>query len=245
MSILRSIACILAAIICSCCTSSNTSYVISVDPAFYSIDATGKEKNILAFLTDLTAEVSRRSKLSLQLQSANWDSLFSGLDQKQYSAVISGMPQYNFTTSLYSLSDIFLESGPVLVTRKDSSKKSLKKLSAQEVGIISDFLGVDVLEKYPEIIIRSYDLVPKMLMDLQNGVIQGAIVGIIPALGYTNDLYQNALIIASEPLMHEGLRLITRKDSEKHLMETFSKTVKQMEREGYINNLLRKWGLAL
>ncbi len=243
MSIIRSISYLIAAILCAC-TSSPPTYTISVDPSFYSIDAQGKEKNILAFLSDLTAEIAQRSAIALQLQSVNWNTLYEGLEKKQYAAVISGMPRYNFTAELYSFSDIFLETGPVLVTKKSTPYKSLSKLSGQEVGIISDSNGAEILASYPKIITRNYDSLAKMLSDLESSVLQGAIVDLIPAIGYTKDLYSNTLQIASEPLSSEGLRLITLKNSEKHLMQIFSKEMKQLQKEGYIEHLLRKWGLA-
>jgi membrane-bound lytic murein transglycosylase MltF len=244
MKILKSIVYLITILFCSC-SSSNKPFVISVDPAFYSIEAMGKEKNILAFLTDLTSEVSRRSGMMLQLQSTNWDTLLSGLEKKEYQGVICGLPRYNFTESLYTLSDIFLESGPVLVTRKDSKRSSLKKLSGQEVGVMSGSKAVELLSTYPSIIMRSYDTTAKMLIDVQNQTIQGAIVGIIPAIGYTGDLYQNTLMIASEPLLHEGLRLITLKDENRKLEHLFSKTLRQMEKEGYLHHLKCKWGLCI
>ena len=90
----------------SCGTPSKKSYVIAVDPAFYSIETLGREKNILAFLTDLLSEISQKSKMQITIRQVNWDSLFQGLQEKQYQGVFSGLAPYNFVMEKYSFSPL-------------------------------------------------------------------------------------------------------------------------------------------
>lgn len=231
-------------ILTACGGSPKNTHTIAIDPAFYSIEALGREKNILGFLTDLLSEMSQRAKTPLTLEVISWDALFTGLQEGQYGGVISGMPPYNFNETTYSFSPVFLQTGPVLVVPVNSSFVSLNKLSGKEVGFISGSSGATSLEKYPEIIIRSYDSIPKMLNDLALRTLDAAIVSILPALGYCNDLYQGALKIASKPMNDAGLRLITLKNQAPEMMNIFNRELKKMQDDGTYSKLMQKWGLS-
>lgn len=243
----RAIQCIIFSFlffITACSSSSNKTFTIGVDPDFYSIEAIGREKNIMGFATDLMSEVSQHTKLSIHLKPVNWNTLFAGMQKKQYQAVFSGMPPYNFTEELYSFSPIFLKTGPVLVVPTKSFYKSLSDLGNREVGIISDSKNIALLEKNPSIIIRPYDSIPKMLNDVSLGILEAAFIGILPAEAYCNDLYQGTLKIVTGPLNEDGLRLITLKGDQQMLMKAFDNTISKMQSDGSYVKLMQKWGLS-
>jgi ABC-type amino acid transport substrate-binding protein len=227
----------------SCSGKSQSTYIIGIDPSFYSIEAVGREKNIEAFLTDLISEVAKKSKLSLRLQNVNWNTLYSDLQKNLYQGVISGLPKYNFHEDTFDFSEVFLQSGPVLVIPIGSQYDTLQKLSNKEVGILSDSPGVFILEKYPNIIIRNYDLMAKMFNDLTLSVLDAALAGVLPATAYCNDLYFGKLTVVSTPMTEEGLRLITPKGQSLPLMKAFNKALHELEIEGSIEKLKNKWGL--
>lgn len=190
------------------------------------------------------SEVSEHSKQPIALKQVNWDTLFEGLQNKQYQAVLSGMPPYNFNETTYTFSPVFLKTGPVLVVPTNSSRKSIADFNEREIGIISDSKNITLLEKNPHTIIRTYDSIPKMLDDVSTGIIEGAIVGVLPAEAYCNDLYQGKLKIVTAPLTEDGLRLISLKDNEKMLMQVFDKTIQDMQKDGSYAKLMQKWGLS-
>jgi polar amino acid transport system substrate-binding protein len=227
----------------SCSGKSQSTYIIAIDPSFYSIEVVGREKNIEAFLTDLIAEVAKKSKLSMRLQNVNWDTLYSGLQKNQYQGVISGLPRYNFHEDTFDFSEVFLQSGPVLVIPIGSQYDTLQKLANKEVGILSDSPAVFILEKYPNIIIRNYDLMAKMFNDLTLSVLDAALAGVLPATAFCNDLYYGKLSVVSDPMTDEGLRLITSKGQSVPLMKAFGKALHELERDGTIEKLKKKWGL--
>jgi ABC-type amino acid transport substrate-binding protein len=218
--------------------------MIAIDPAFYSIEALGREKNILGFLTDLVYEISEKTKMPLSIESVNWNTLFSGLQEEEYQGVFSGMPPYNFTENTYSFSSVFLKTGPVLVIPVKSPYSSLSKLNGREVGFIRGSGNDLLIEKYPGIIIRPYESIPKMLNDMATGAIDAALVGILPALGYCNDLFQGTLKVVSEPMTEAGLRLITLKNAQPAMMNTFDRELKKMQDDGTLSKLMQKWGLG-
>ena len=227
----------------SCGTSPKPSYIIAVDPAFYSIESMGREKNILAFLTDLVSAVSIRSRMSMHIQPTNWNSLVQGLEEHQYQGIFSGINQYNFTENKYSFSSVLIKTGPVVVVAKNTNFKALADLNNTEVGILSDSDAVHILSPYPDIIIRLYDSIPKLLNDVVQNNIEAAIIPALPAAAYCSDLFQDTLRIANEPMTDSGLKLITLKQENKELIEGFNRAIYEMGKDGTIDKLKAKWSL--
>ena len=203
----------------------------------------GREKNILAFLTDLVSAVSIRTHMSMHIQPTNWNSLVQRLEEHQYQGIFSGINQYNFTENKYSFSSVLIKTGPVLVVAKNTNFKALADLNNKEVGILSDSDAVHILSAYPDIIIRLYDSIPKLLNDIAQKNIEAALIPALPAAGYCNDLFQDTLRIATAPMTDTGLKLITLKQENKELIEGFNRAIHTMEKDGTIDKLKAKWSL--
>jgi len=229
----------------SCGSQSKKSYVIGVDPFFYSIETQGREVSILAFLTDLLKEISHTSTMDISIRQVNWDSLFQGLQEKQYQGIFSGLSPYNFVMEKYSFSPLILPTGPVLVVQTNSKTDSFNKLANREVGVISDSNAVEIVQKYETIIIRNYDSIPKMLNDVMVGKIEGAVAAVLPVLGYVNDLYQGRIKITTPPLTNQGLRMISLKGTDPEFQKKFDTAFEKIKNNGKLEKLLTKWNLNL
>ncbi|MEI8328993.1 MAG: transporter substrate-binding domain-containing protein [Chlamydiia bacterium] len=231
-------------VLSACGTVKKPSYTVAVDPSFYSIESLGRENNILAFLTDLVSEASLRTHLSITMKPANWTSLLQGLQEEEYQAVFAGITQYNFTEKKYAFSSVFIKTGPVLIIPKNMTSSSLTDFGNKEVGVISDSDAINIVQKYPDIIIRIYDSIPKLLNDLSQNRIEAAVLAALPAEGYCRDLFQESLHITTSPMTNDGLKLITLKEENIELMHAFNKVIQQMEKEGSLAKLKAKWSLG-
>ena len=69
-----------------------------------------------------------------------------------------------------------------------------------------------LLEKYPEIYIKTYDQIRDALNDLQKQKVDGTLVNAIIAQNYVANLYQGEFKVIM-PLEDEGLRLLTLKEN--------------------------------
>jgi polar amino acid transport system substrate-binding protein len=125
----------------------------------------------------------------------------------------------------------------------NSSFDSFAKLSGKEIGIVPDTKGALLLEKYPAILIRSYDSIPQALNDIVRGAIDGALIDNLSAVAYCQDLYQTELKIVSPPLTTEGLRLITLHGQASDLLLRFNRGLDKMKTTKAYDKLLLKWNL--
>lgn len=224
---------------------SGSKYEIAIDPSWYPLNLGEREKSIVGFSTELLTEIANQEDLSFSLLQTNWDSLFEGLQKEKYDAILSSLYPYNFNENLYSFSAPFLKTGPVLVLPIDSSHKSLKDLSSKAIGALEGSPEILLLEKDPTLLIRTYENVPTTLNALVAGQIEAAILPILLAETYVENLYGKKLKIESKnPLTDEGLRLITLKGKKPKLIKQFNKALHHLEKNGEHEKLLSKWNLS-
>ena len=226
------------------CGSKAPKYEIGVDPSWAPLDFQTRQSNIMGFSTELLQAVSLDEKISISLLQVNWDVLFEGLNKGKYQAILSSLQPFNFNSDLYSFSEVFLATGPVLVMPIGSTQKSLKELQGKAIAALQGTPEVLLLEKYPGISISTYDDIPVALNDLVAGKVQGALLPVLPTSAYVRDLYQRRLKIVTAPLTDEGLRLITFKDKAPKLIKAFDKTLNHMKKNGDYEKQLVKWQLA-
>ncbi|HNA61730.1 MAG TPA: transporter substrate-binding domain-containing protein, partial [Rhabdochlamydiaceae bacterium] len=118
------------------------------------------------------------------------------------------------------------------------------QFSGLEIGFQEGSSAPLILENYPGIIQRSYESIPTALLDTQNGTIEGAILGVLAAKSYTQDLFQGQLKISSPPLTQEGIRLIGIKSRSTTFMHLFNRGLARLKEDGTYATLMKKWNLS-
>ncbi len=225
----------------SCGSSTSYDYKIALDPEWYALGLPGREASIRTFSLELVAEIAKKKKVKIAVLDRNWDNLMLGLHDRDYDAVLTNLRPYLFYEKLYDFSAIYLETGPTIVVPINMRAKKPDDFAGKEIAVMGN---VDILQKYPGIIMRMYDSVAKALNDTANGVIDGTVTDLLTAEAYCRDLYQGKLKIAFPPFEHEGLRLIAIKDGSDKLIRIFNEGLKELHKNGKYDELLRKWNLA-
>lgn len=227
---------------CSCgCSKNSKSYYIGIDPSFYPLGLGLLEKNVYGYTQEILLEMAEEMNVRFFLIRANWDNLFDGLDANTYRAVFSSKYPFSFEKDKYNFSKVYLETGPSLITRKDSRYTSLKDFDDKLIGYISSDDSIFILEKYPDIIVKNYDSIPELLDNVQNGYLEGATIDYLIGLNYVNNIYSCKLKI-NKPLTQEGLRLVSFKENEE-IIKIFNEGLEKLQKKGILNRLQRKWGL--
>lgn len=233
---------LLLLLVSGCSSPSRDELRVGVDPSWFPLAVPGREQNITGFSTELLKEIAKIQKLSTTKVTVNWDDLVDGLHNNKYNAILSSMPPYAFNRQTYDFSELYLTTGPVLMVASDSPITSLKTIKGKEIAVIPDARGAMLLEKYPGVILRPYDSIPKALNDIVKGEVDGALVNILSAVAYCQDLYQNKLKIVTPVLSNEGLRLITVKDGGDWVSH-FNRGLAKLKSSGAYDKLLLKWDL--
>ena len=226
------------------CYSPKKSYLIGIDPAWYSLQLMGKEANVSAFTTELLKEISQREKVWFKRVNKNWDTLLDCLQDKDCQGVITSLHPHIFHLRNYQFSDLFLPTGPVLVVREQSTLQNLDQLKGKEIVVDSQANKALLIQLYPGVIVRYYHTIPEALNQLVNNVVDGVLVDVILAKAFVQNLYLGKVKIGSAPLNDQGLRLVTLREESRELIDSFNAGLKKVQESGVYDALLKKWDLV-
>src|SRR5690348_8870757 len=217
-------------VLSSCSSSHNHREVkVGIDPSWYPLQFGGREKNVNAFSTELLTEIGKIEKIPFVKVVASWDNLMLHFQKGAYQAILSSMPPYLFNQKHFAFSELYLPLGAVLVVPTASSIHSLSQLGGKIVGVVSGSGNELLIEKVAGVMVRSYEGVAPMLNALDKHTIDGALVDILTATAYCQDIYQNTLHIVTPPLDDRGLRFITPSDNP-HLVHTFNQGLEKLKK---------------
>ncbi|MDP1609207.1 MAG: transporter substrate-binding domain-containing protein [Chlamydiales bacterium] len=228
---------------CGRAGNKETSFRIGIDPNWYPLNLESFQPYVNGFIEEVLLATSQYSGVEVIKVEANWDSLFGGLQQNHYDAILSSLPPYSSNQSKYDFSKNLVDLGPVLVVSAVASYTQLQDLSHEVVGVVLADPTLMILQKYPEIIVRKYETVPELLDALAKGSVEGALLDRLTALSFVRDRYAGKLKIASDPLTDEGLRLVSLKGRQTHLMDLFERSFSRLEKQKKLQELQTKWQL--
>jgi ABC-type amino acid transport substrate-binding protein len=241
--------CFLMAALCflcmfSGCGSGNSREIrIGIDNNWYPQNFQDKQFYVNGFVDELLLEISRHSGMTFRRVSANWDSLFEGLKRKRYDSVLSSLPLYSFNAAKYDFSQNFLDIGPVLVTPAGSTVVHLDEMSNKVVGMAGSNQEQLLLQKYPNVITRTYDVASELFDAAVNHNVEGIVVDRLIAVGYVKGSYAQKLKIAASPLNDLGLHLVALKGDPSGAVKVFNKSLQYLIKKKKLQKLLKKWQL--
>lgn len=216
---------------------------IGVDPSWAPLNFEELQPYVTGYTEDCLLEIARYSGLEFEKVNANWDSLLDGMRTGAYDAVITSLPPYEFNVAKYDFSADLIQLGPVLITETASKQMKLDDLSHELVGVIKNDPAMLAVERYPLVIIRSYNTIPELLDAVASGELAAAVLDRLWAASFVNDLYNGKLKIASEPMSDLGLHLIAPKGKYERLIRSFDKSIKQLKKKKF-PELQKKWNLT-
>ncbi|KAG6558930.1 L-cystine-binding protein FliY [Candidatus Rhabdochlamydia oedothoracis] len=237
---LRKISTLLLLALLCCCGSKNHQQRVALDPSWYPLDLEDKNAQLVGFSTEILQKISEKLPLAKIITDAHY--LLEDLFQGKYEAVLSSFPPYNFNKDRFDFSESYLMLGPVIVVNKSSDISSIKQLKGKAIGVLSDANAL-LVELVPNVLIHQYTSKAQALEDITSGVLDAALIDILSAYAYCEDLYQDKLKVGSLPLTNEALRLITARDKNGSLIKAFNKEIHRLKQSGEYQKIIDKWGL--
>ncbi len=218
-------------------------YQIGVDPSFFPLVLKEQEVYVIAFTNDLLHEISVDQHVEFQKIPMSWDNLVDGLYRGNYQAILSSAVPNLINSARYSFSEPILKTGVVLVVPLQEKKISLAALSNQLVAMGRDPEEIDLMKNYPDVDFTFYTTPVKALEGVATGKFAGALIPTLTAHAYVKDLFQNELMIASDVLTPQALRLVTLKNEATPLITLFNQGLLDLQKTGAYPALLSKWAL--
>lgn len=222
----------------------HSGYLIGIDPSWYPLQVMGQEKNLFAFSLELLMEIAKEEHLPVAIFQMSWDNLILDLRKEKYEGILSSVRPYAFNSKEFSFSDIYLKTGPVLIVPLSSPWEGLDQIKGKQIGVMQGSSATLFLQKYPGIILHSYDSIPALLDAISNQDVPVGVLDILIAQKYVSNLYANKLKLASSPLTEEGLRLLTLFGHSPLLIKKFNQGLAALKMDGRYKKIQDKWGLS-
>lgn len=224
--------------------SRQNNFKIAFDATWYPLQIPDKEKNMVAFSTELLLDIADEEHLQIELIASGTDSLLDRLDNGDYDAILSGMQPDAMHNHYYTFSNPYFLLGPVLVVAQNSPIHSFQEMAKKTVGIRTGTFMVFNVPQPPSMIVITYDYMLSAFADLEKGLIDGVILDLIQAYSYTSGFYAGRLRIATAPLSNTGLRLLAKRTTPLNpLIEHFNDGLDTLKETGAYKELLLRWDL--
>ena len=224
-------------------------YFIGRDPSLYPLQLFGKERSILAFSNDLLSEIAAEAHVRLEWVDTSASLLMQGLDNGHYDAAITSLRPNIVNEEKYIFSEMYLELGPVLVLRKNSSVANLKEMQKHTIGVNSGLSLIfnavrETGANIYALTFVTYESDNKVLEALVKGQIDAAIIPAVPAYTLIQSFYSDTLRVASAPIADEGLRLVALKSERSQvLIKGFDQALEKLISDGTFKKFIAKWNL--
>jgi ABC-type amino acid transport substrate-binding protein len=240
---------VLLAVTCSSCSDDAPKekvYRIAIETSWHVFNLGAKERNVRAFSKELIEAIGQVENISIETISVSYTSNFRvALENKEYDAIISTFSPEGLGAKEFSFSSTYLPLGALLVVRSDSDIFSLEMMSGKILGIPRNAsISYDV-NINPSVIIKYYDNINNAVEDLVNHAVDGIVLDVFRAHGFTQSLYKGRLLVRDSFLNDAGLRLATIKDSpEEELVNRFNRALVVLKENGTYSELIRKWKIT-
>jgi ABC-type amino acid transport substrate-binding protein len=216
---------------------------IGRDPTWFPLRLGRKAINVTGFSNALVQEIANIENKNFQIVDISWIQLFEGLEKGEYAGVLTSLEPNAITEESYSFSDSFLYLGPVLVVPESANVDSLSDLEGLIVGAYAYDDSVLILQRYPSILIETYQNLTNGLQGILDGSMAGALVPNLEARAIIPNLYTNELKIVTEPLSNKGLRLATLKNQNMELIKSFNNGLEKLRKDGTYMELRTKFSI--
>jgi polar amino acid transport system substrate-binding protein len=214
-------------------------------PPFEYVDAQG---NKIGFDIELMAEVAKRMNLKLEWVDMPFDSLIAGVKEGKIDASISAFnyseerdQEVDFTEPYYIGEDGFTVADTFTGTITKPEDVATLKVGVQS-GTTQDSYVTDTLVGggiLPEGQVSRYERADQVALDLKNGRIDVMMTDLVPAQALAKQL--GGLKIIHQGLYSSGPFNIVVPQDDKELAEAINAVLKDLQAEGFIDNLAIKY----
>ena len=214
-------------------------------PPFESVDANG---NKVGFDVDLMTEVAKRLGVKLEWVDMPFDSLIAAVQEGKIDASISSFNYSEERDKTIDFSDAYYTSQDAFTVAEAFSSKIVnpEDVAAFKVGVqtgtTQDTWLTDNLVKTGKLSEENlfrYDRVDQAMLDLKNGRVEVMMSDYVPAQALAAQL--GGLKIAYQGVLSSGPLNIVIPQGDAELQKSINEIIKQLQSEGFIDNLAKKY----
>ncbi|WP_173931913.1 ABC transporter substrate-binding protein [Chelativorans sp. Marseille-P2723] len=197
--------------------------------------------NFQGFEIEVAEGVAERLGMEVEFQDMGFQALFAATSSGRIDFAISSISVTNERLQNQSFTQPYYDSDGTVVGREDSDVSSLEDLKGKVIGVVAGTTGDRWANENKEELgiaeVRSYNAQQDLLLEVQNGRIEGG-AGEIAGFQYAMTQMPGLKILVRIPT-GERFAMMTRKDHP--LLEKVNDAISEMKEDGTLAEIHRKW----
>lgn len=206
-----------------------------------------KTNQIQGVMVDMINIIGKDAGFEPNIIPMTFSALISSLTSKRIDIISAAMVTTEERAKVVSFTDPLLEYGEGAVVQ-DSNKKDYTSFADMKGMTVGIQIGTAYIEParasgaFKDI--KLYDSSANMLKDLQNGRVDIVLLDYpIAKKTLEQDAFKGMHIVESyKPVIVRSVGLVVRKD-EQALLDALNKSIHKLQKEGVVDEVLKKWGL--
>ena len=225
-------------------SAERTTLTVGFDQSYPPYDFVGDDGEFTGFDLDLAAEVCERNGWELKLEPIEWDAKDTLLDSGAIDCIWNGFTMEGREGD-YTFSEPYMKNGQVVVVKADSGIETLDDLAGKTVITQVDSAALDVLEGDQADLAATFATLDTIadyntaFMQLESGAVD-AVACDLSIAAYQLSANPDAYVQLDEALSTESYA-VGFKQGDDELAQTVTDTLKQMDEDGFVEELCQKY----
>jgi polar amino acid transport system substrate-binding protein len=191
------------------------------------------------FDIDLMNRICSEMGVKPQYVISPFDGIIAGLTTHKFDCIISAMTITDERSERVSFSIPYYAAGQTIAVRNDNTDiNSVDDLKGKKVGVQMGTTGMYLAQKLPDVEVFPFDHIGAAFIDLENGHVDAVINDLPVTLIAMKE--KGTFHIVGETLTSESYGIAVRK-ADTLLLGKINAALGKLEREGYLDELQKKW----
>jgi polar amino acid transport system substrate-binding protein len=220
--------------------------VIATDASFPPMETVDSQGNLVGFDLDLSREISRRTGIAVSFVNVSWDGIFTSLLEKKYDAIISSVSITEERQKRLGFSVPYFNGGKILaVSRKLSSLTSQSDIAGRKVGVVGTESGINVITSLQKVEVVAFQDYDPLFAALENGQVDAILTDFVVVVQYNqkSELLNHFRFLGKQ-ISTDNFGIVLRKE-DTSLKTEIDKSINNIQQDGTLTTLERKWGLGV
>lgn len=218
----------------------NKELTFALTGAYPPFNFVNEQGQLSGFDVEIGKEIAKRIGVEGQPVTTAWDGIIAGLMANRYDTIIGSMAITEQRLKAIDFSKPYYKDGAQLFVKKGAGINGLEELKGKKVGVTLGTTFEDWLRKNaPDVEVRTYKGVPQMMMEVQNGRIDGFITARLTGLMAIKD--KGAPIEMAGELLYRELVGIALKKDKPELKAAINKALMTMQADGTYERISKKY----
>ncbi len=217
--------------------------LVGVDDTYPPMEFLDENGERVGFDIDLANAIGEELGVDVVFVSTAWDSIFTGLQAKNYDVIISSVSMQEDRLENMELSIPYLANGQVIVVKPgDESIETPEDLAGKKVGVQFETTSDIACQKHLETVdfeLTQFDTIDQTFLAMESNNIDCIVVDMAVAIDYVAKKPEH-FVISSASLTNEPIAVAIDKGN-LELKEEIDMIIEQFKEDGTLKSISEKW----